>query len=78
MTPAERKRTQRQRDKLMGYIEVTVKVAQEHAEQVREFAASLPEPRPPVDPNQISMLASLDAALLGCDLSQSDKQQSLF
>jgi hypothetical protein len=78
LTAAERKRIQRQHDKILGYVEVTVKVGADYACDVRDFAAGLPKPRPPSDPNQISMLADLDAALSGRDASQLDKQQSLF
>lgn len=62
-TVAERKALQRKRDRLLGWREVTVRVAQEHAEQVRDFAASLPDPRPPTDPAQLDLLAELDAAI---------------
>ena len=82
MTPADGKRAQRQRDKLLGWVEVTVKVGAAQAEVVRDFAAGLPDPEPVVDPNQLSLLAALDDAL-SCDTSQSSggkeaAQASLF
>jgi hypothetical protein len=63
MSVADRKRAQRQRDKLMGWVEVSVKVAKSHAQEIRDYAASLPPPAPPTDPTQLSLLAQLDAAL---------------
>jgi hypothetical protein len=65
MTAAQRKAAQRRRDKVAGWSEVTVKVALEHAEAVRAFAASLPPPPEPTDPAQLDMLAALDAELAG-------------
>lgn len=56
LSPTERKKLQRQRDKALGWIEITVKVAAEHADAVRIFAAQLPPPRPPADPRQLDML----------------------
>lgn len=56
LSPTERKKLQRQRDKALGWIEITVKVAAEHADAVRQFAAQLPAPRPPADPRQLDML----------------------
>ena len=44
LSPTERKKLQRQRDKALGWIEITVKVAAEHADAVRIFAAQLPPP----------------------------------
>jgi hypothetical protein len=41
MTPAERKRLQRERDAKEGIREVTVRVRAEDAEKVREFVARL-------------------------------------
>lgn len=65
MTPTERKRLQRQRDKAAGWAEVNVRVAACQAEAVRDFAASLPPPPPPTDARQLSMLADLDRQLSG-------------
>lgn len=67
MTPRERKRAQRQRDRLAGWIEVTVKVARDQAQEVRDFAASLPPPELPTDPNQLSLIDQLDRAMAGGD-----------
>ena len=44
MTPTERKRIQRARDKAAGWTEVNIRVGQEYAEALRDFAASLPPP----------------------------------
>jgi len=63
MTPAERKRAQRQRDKLAGWVEVTVKVAADQAQDVRDYAATLPPPAGPTDPRQLSLIEQLDRAL---------------
>lgn len=60
LSSTDRKRLQRQRDKAAGWAEVTVKVASEHVETVRSFAAQLPPPRPPADPRQLELLAQLD------------------
>lgn len=65
LTVAQRKAAQRRRDKLSGWSEVTVKVATEHVEAVRAFAASLPPPPHPTDPVQLDLLAQLDAELSG-------------
>jgi len=65
MTAAQRKFAQRRRDRVAGWSEVTVKVAAEHADAVKAFAASLPPPPSPTDPAQLDMLAALDAELAG-------------
>lgn len=82
MTPRERKRAQRQRDRLAGWIEVTVKVARDQAQEVRDFAASLPPPELPTDPNQLSLIDQLDREIASSDTSpeKQDKpdQGSLF
>lgn len=62
-TAAERKAMQRSRDRLLGWREITVRVAQEHAERVRDFAASLPDPAPPTDPDQLDLLERLEEDL---------------
>lgn len=81
-TMVERKRAQRQRDRLAGWTEVTVKVAKDHAHLVREYAASLPPPDAPTDPNQLSLLAQMDAALEIEDrqdhIDNTDKQGKLI
>ncbi len=43
-TQAEKKRAQRRRWKAAGWCELRVRVAKEHADEVRAFAASLPAP----------------------------------
>lgn len=82
MTPAERKRAQRQRDKLAGWVEVTVKVAADRAEDVRDYASTLPPPAAPTDPNQLSLIEQLDRAIDGRDASYEGEptrdQGSLF
>lgn len=65
MTPTERKRLQRARDKAAGWAEVNVRVAGDQAEAVRAFAASLPPPPPPTDPRQLSLLDEIDRKLKG-------------
>ena len=65
MTPTERKRIQRARDKAAGWTEVNIRVGQEYAEALRDFAASLPPPASPTDPRQLDMLAELDRQLSG-------------
>lgn len=44
-TDQEKKAEQRKRDRLIGYREVTVRVAEEHVDAVREFAAQMPGPK---------------------------------
>lgn len=63
LSATDRKRLQRQRDKAAGWAEVSVKVAAEHAEDVRRYAAGLPAPTPPQDPRQLELLAYLDRQL---------------
>jgi hypothetical protein len=46
---------------------VTVKVAADQVEAVRAFAASLPDPRPPVDPDQLDLIDRIEAELQGED-----------
>ena len=76
MTPAERKKAQRQRDRIAGWAEVAVKVDRARVQELRDFAASLPPPPPRTDPAQLSMLNQLDALLEG-DVSD-DRQGSLL
>lgn len=82
MTPAERKRAQRKRDRIAGWAEVTVRIDARQADAVRAYAASLPPPPGPTDPAQLSMLDQLDAMLSGGDGSPdakpADTQGSLF
>ena len=82
MTPAERKRAQRRRDKIAGWAEVTVKVDARQADAVRAYAATLPPPPGPTDPAQLTMLDHLDAMLSDGDGSPdrpvSSPQGALF
>ena len=75
MTPAERKRAQRQRDRLAGWTELIVKVANTRVNEVREFVASLPPPSPPQDPAQLSMLEALDKLLMVDEQTQTDEER---
>lgn len=63
LTSAQRKKLQRDRDRALGWIEITVKVAAEKAEEVRRFAASLPDPQPPKDPRQLDLIEDIDRKL---------------
>ena len=63
MTPAERKRMQRQRDRLAGWVEVTVRVAADQAQVLRDYAASLPLPAPPEDPRQLELIDRIEDEL---------------
>jgi hypothetical protein len=56
----------------LGWVEVTVKVAAERVQEVRDFAASLPDPEPPKDPRQMDMLAEIDRQLAGETQGQGD------
>ena len=77
MTPTERKRLQRARDRAAGWTEVNLRVGQEHAEALRAFAASLPPPVPPTDPRQLSLLDEIDRQLSGkADVRESPAQGS--
>lgn len=82
LTQTQRKALQRRRDKALGWTEVTVKVARERAEDVRDFAASLPPPSPPTDPDQLSLLDAIEKAILSEQShqheSQQEEQKSLF
>ena len=79
MTPTERKRIQRARDKAAGWMEVNLRVGQEHAEALRAFAASLPPPVPPTDPRQLSLLDEIDRQLSGgADVRGEEPAQGSF
>lgn len=69
MTHAEKKAKQRQRDRLRGWREITVRVGQEHVEAVRDFVASLPDPEPPTDPRQLDLLDRIQCEIDGEDMS---------
>lgn len=60
LSPAERKRLQRQRDKSLGYVEVNLRVPKRDLEMVRRFVAALPPPEPVTDPDQLDLLAEID------------------
>lgn len=47
MTPREKKAKQRAAKRKDGYVEISVWIAPEHVETVREFAASLSKPQKP-------------------------------
>jgi len=72
MSPAQRKKLQRDRDRALGWVEVTVKVAAERVEELREFVASLPDPEPPKDPRQLDMLAEIERQLAEKSSNQGD------
>ena len=76
MTAREKKAKQRERDRLAGWREITLRVGQEHVEAVRAFAASLPDPEPPTDPRQLDLLDRIDDELAGGD--ESPDQPDLF
>jgi len=63
MSSTERKRVQRERDRLSGWVEVTVKVAHDQVAPLRAFAAALPPPEPPTDPRQLDLLEAIDEQL---------------
>jgi len=60
LTPGQRKKLQRDRDRALGWVEITVKVAAERAQEVRSFAASLPGPLPPKDPRQLDLIEQIN------------------
>lgn len=78
MTPTERKRLQRARDKAAGWTEVNVRVSGEQADAVKAFAASLPPPPPPTDPAQLSLLDEIDKQLNGKELGGREADQRSF
>lgn len=60
LTHAEKKRKQRERDRISGWREITVRVAQEQVDVVRDFVANLPPPASPTDPRQLDLLDRID------------------
>nr|CRY95568.1 hypothetical protein [uncultured prokaryote] len=52
---AEKKARQRASKRAAGFVEVCVWVAPERVDEVRAFAASLPGPKPPKTPGQMSL-----------------------
>jgi hypothetical protein len=65
LSPARRKSLQRQRDRVAGWSEITLKVAADRVEEVRAFAAALPPPQPPRDPRQLDLLQRIEEELAG-------------
>jgi hypothetical protein len=74
MTNAQKKAKQRQRDRLLGWTEVTVKVAANRAQDVKDYAASLRGPVPPTDPDQLSLLDRIEEELAAGDTSPDQGQ----
>lgn len=75
LTASRRKQLQRQRDRALGWCEVTVRVAAEQAREVRNFAAALPDPEPPTDPRQLDLVEEIERRLAGGD---GEVQDDLF
>jgi hypothetical protein len=69
---SRRKQLQRQRDRALGWCEVTVRVAATKAQDVRDFAAALPEPEPPTDPRQLDLVEEIERRLAGNGEVQDD------
>lgn len=69
MTNAQKKAKQRQRNKLAGWVAVTVNVDPQYAQAIKDYAASFPPPAGPTDPNQLSLLDRMDAELADGDVS---------
>lgn len=69
MTAAQKKARQRERDRLKGWVHLTVKVGQEHAQAVKDFVASLPDPSPPHDPRQLDLIDRIEEELAAGDIS---------
>lgn len=83
MSATQRKRLQRQRDKALGWAEISLKVPADRIEEVRAFAASLGEPATPTNPDQLSLLDAIDRALAGLSpdapaARDEDSQGALF
>ena len=55
LTPAERKRQQRARERAEGYVQLTLRVPVDRADEVRKFVAELPKPKPKDIPGQQSL-----------------------
>ena len=60
LTPNERKKLQRKRDKALGYVETTVRIPRRDLDLVRRFVAALPAPDPVTDPDQLDLLEKID------------------
>ena len=76
MTSAQKKAKQRQRDKLLGWREVTLRIPADQTEAVRAFVAGLPDPQPPRDPRQLDLIDRIEEELASGD--GSPDQGSLF
>lgn len=74
LSSTQRKRLQRQRDRALGWTEISVRIAREHTEVLRSFAATLPPPTPPKDPRQLDLIAQLESQLQ----SGTSNQEELF
>lgn len=57
LTPAERKRLQRQRDKSQGYVEITVRVPEDRIDDARLYCSKLKPSKRKSDKSQIDMFA---------------------
>ena len=77
LTTAQRKKLQRQRDRALGWVEVTVKVAAERADQIRTFAASLPSPKAPTDPRQLSLIDVIEKKLSDLEATRDGPQKRM-
>lgn len=55
-----------------------MKVAANRVQEVRDFAASLPAPVPPKDPDQLSLLDRIEQEIASGDTSPDNDQGSLF
>lgn len=76
-SPSERKKLQRQRDRALGWMEVTVKVAAERADEIRTFAASLPGPKAPTDPRQLSLIDVIEKRLSDLEAARDGSQKRM-
>lgn len=63
LTPARRKQLQRERDRALGWTDVTVRIAAERVKELRDFAASLPPPSTPKDPRQMDLIERIEREL---------------
>jgi hypothetical protein len=75
--PSERKKLQRQRDRALGWVEVTVKVAAERADEIRMFAASLPGPKAPTDPRQLCLIDVIEKKLSDLEAARDGSQKRM-
>ena len=60
-THAQRKAAQRKKKRAEGYIEISVWVRPDKADEVRQFADSLPKPTPKTHPGQSQMFDILES-----------------